>query len=118
MTANRFPLAAASGLLALIAASLYTQPGQASGAGSADAGRVIAENHCAGCHAISGTGPSPVAQAPLFRSISRAWPPDHLREAFAEGVMVGHGPVEMPTFEFEPDQIDDLVAYLDWLSER
>ena len=30
--------------------------------------------------------------------------------------MVGHGPVEMPAFEFEPHQIDDLVAYLNSLA--
>ena len=118
MTAIQISSATAAGFMALIAVGFFASTTQASGAGSADAGRSIAEKHCAGCHAISGTGPSPVGQAPLFRSISRAWPPDHLREAFAEGVMVGHGPVEMPTFEFDPDQIDDLVAYLDWLAER
>ena len=100
----------------LAASSVSISDGLASGAGSAKAGRALAERLCARCHAIEGTGTGPAAEAPAFTRIARKWPPEHLREAFAEGIMVGHGPVEMPTFELEPDAIDDLVAYLNSLS--
>ena len=32
-----------------------------------------------------------------------------LEEAFADGITTGHP--EMPRFQFEPDQIDDLIAF-------
>lgn len=95
---------------------MWAPTARASGTGSAEAGQQLAERLCARCHAIEGAGPSPAAEAPVFSRIARQWPPDHLREAFAEGIMVGHGPVEMPSFELEPELIDDLVAYLNKLA--
>lgn len=45
-----------------------------------------------------------------FRSPRR--PADPV-EAFAEGILVGHRPPEMPEFEFAPNEIDHLVAWLE-----
>jgi mono/diheme cytochrome c family protein len=101
----------------LVVSAVWASDSLASGAGSAIAGHALAERLCARCHAIEGAGPGPAAEAPAFTGIARQWPPEQLREAFAEGVMVGHGPVEMPTFELEPGAIDDLVAYLNSLSD-
>ena len=35
-----------------------------------------------------------------------------MAEALAEGIVTGHGPVNMPEFVLTPDQIDALLAYL------
>ena len=80
--------------------------------GSVDQGRQMAEQLCSRCHAIDGPGPSPVFQAPAFSTLHRKFRVDDLAEAFAEGIVTGHGPVRMPEFVFEPKQIDDLLAYL------
>ena len=113
---NRF-LAQAIACAAILASGfVWSSDTAASGVGSAEAGHALAEQYCARCHAIEGAGPGPAPEAPPFTRIARQWPPDHLREAFAEGIMVGHGPVEMPEFELEPDAIDDLVAYLNSLA--
>jgi len=81
--------------------------------GSVDRGRQMAERLCTRCHAIAGPGPSPVAQAPAFSTLHRKFRVDDLAEAFAEGIVTGHGPVRMPEFVFSPEEIDDLLAYLD-----
>lgn len=75
-----------------------------------EAGRNLAQTHCATCHAIGKRGQSPNPQAPRFATLGQRYPLDNLAEAFSEGVLVGHGP--MPEFSFEPDQIDGLIAYL------
>lgn len=87
-------------------------------AGDAAAGRVLAERNCQGCHSIGTTGPSPVAAAPPFRDLVKRWPAESLAEALAEGIQVSHqGKVQMPEFAFEPEQIDDLIAYLQTLEK-
>ena len=90
------------------------QPTHTAGdAGSAvAAGRAMAEANCARCHAVGADDDSPVADAPPFRTLSQKWPVEHLEEALAEGIVVGHETVEMPEFVFEPDQIGDFIAYL------
>ena len=72
-------------------------------------GQAIAETLCAGCHAIGLTGESQHAQAMPFREISWHYPIEALAEPFAEGIMVAHP--EMPQWQFEPQQIDALLAY-------
>src|SRR6185503_13054058 len=76
-------------------------------------GRAIAERNCATCHAVGRTGPSPYAAAPPFRTLHERYDVEALAEAFAEGIVVGHGGArQMPQFRLEPPQIDDLLAYL------
>ena len=59
---------------------------------------------------------TPVAEAPPFRDVVKQWPVEYLAEAFAEGISVQqHEVAQMPEFQFEVDQIDDLLAYLDSL---
>jgi mono/diheme cytochrome c family protein len=72
----------------------------------------IAKRLCSQCHAISGSGPSPVAAAPIFSTIGRRTEIVDLPEALAEGILTGHGPTEMPEFVLTPDEIDALLAYL------
>lgn len=84
--------------------------------GDAAAGRVIAERSCRSCHAIGPDDESTIPVAPPFREIVRRWPPENLAEALGEGIQVAHpGSVQMPEFELEPQEIDDLIAYLQTL---
>jgi cytochrome c len=85
-------------------------------AGSLESGRHIAELKCAGCHAIGTTGDSHNPAAPPFRTFSHHYPVTALEEAFAEGILVGHP--AMPEFSFTPEQIDDLLSYLESVQER
>lgn len=77
-------------------------------------GRAIAETKCARCHAIGAEGESPVALAPPFRVLPQRYPVDHLAEALAEGIVVGH-PM-MPEFTFDPPEIYALLTYIESLA--
>jgi mono/diheme cytochrome c family protein len=77
-------------------------------------GRAIAEGKCARCHAIGTTGESPMALAPPFRTLPERYPVEHLAEALAEGIVVGHP--AMPEFTFAPADIDALLTYLQGLA--
>lgn len=79
-------------------------------------GRRLAEIYCARCHAISADGESAHPMAPPFRTLSSQYPVGALEEAFAEGVLVGHP--DMPEFQLEPRQIDDLLSYIQSVQER
>lgn len=74
-------------------------------------GRAIAENICSACYSIETDGPSPHPDAIAFRDLSKQYPVESLAEPLGEGIMVGHP--DMPVFEFEPDHIDSLLAYLE-----
>ncbi|MBU1324666.1 MAG: cytochrome c [Alphaproteobacteria bacterium] len=82
-------------------------------AGSAARGAVIARARCGGCHATGPLDESPLRRAPPFRTLSDRYPPSALEEALAEGVMTAHP--AMPEFVFDPDEVRDLVAYLETL---
>lgn len=73
-------------------------------------GRAIAETLCASCHSIERIGFSPHPDAKPFRDFSENYPIRALAEAFAEGIMVGHP--DMPVFQFEPEDIEPLLAYI------
>ncbi len=78
-------------------------------------GQALAEQLCAGCHAVGAGGASPLVAAPPFRDLVRRWPLEELAEALAEGIAVGHEGREMPVFAFQPEEIDALLAYLEAL---
>ena len=85
--------------------------------GSLRSGADLAERYCAQCHAVA-SGPSPVADAPAFSGLARKWPIEYLAEALAEGIVTSHRQdVEMPEFVFSPEQIDDLLLYLESVQE-
>jgi mono/diheme cytochrome c family protein len=79
-------------------------------AAPAPAGRQLAEQKCAGCHAIGETDTSPNPRSPALRDLYRRYPLDGLRDAFANGLEVGHR--DMPHFILKPAEIDSLVDYL------
>ena len=78
-------------------------------------GQVVAEL-CSRCHATSVGQASPHDQAPSLRHISRNYPVERLAEALAEGMMVGHP--DMPVFEFDVAEIDQIIAYLNSIQDR
>jgi mono/diheme cytochrome c family protein len=46
-----------------------------------------------------------------MRTFRERWPVEHLAEALAEGIMVGHE--EMPEFRMTTSEIDAFLAYLE-----
>jgi mono/diheme cytochrome c family protein len=79
-------------------------------------GQALAATHCASCHAIGRVDASPAPEAPPFRTLSRNYRVSMLQEALAEGISVGHP--AMPEFQFAPDDVDALIAYLESVQER
>ena len=79
-------------------------------AANVDQGRRLARVHCARCHAIDKVSPSPLSLAPPFRTLHERYPVQTLQEALAEGIATGHP--TMPEFRFEPDKINDFLAFL------
>ena len=78
-------------------------------------GRIFAERTCSGCHSIERTGDSPHPDALPFRRLSEHYPVRDLEEAFGEGIFVGHP--DMPPFRFSPDEIDNLLDYLEAIQD-
>jgi mono/diheme cytochrome c family protein len=109
--------AASAAIGALAGVALLTAPiATAQKRTPVERGRAIAEAKCAGCHAVAGTGRSPRAEAPPLRELPTRYPVEHLAEAFAEGIVVGHP--DMPQFTFDPPDIDALLSYLQSLAPR
>jgi cytochrome c len=73
-------------------------------------GKTFAVTHCARCHSVDNVTRSPLKIAPPFRTLHLRYPVEDLAEALAEGIETGHP--NMPVFQLEPDQINDLLSYL------
>lgn len=107
-------------VLLLLLAVAHTPPAQAKEAGKNAAstpergnpqlGFNIAKEYCARCHAIDKVSPSPLAIAPPFRDLHLRYPVEELAESLGEGIRTGHP--TMPEFRFDPDQIENFIAYL------
>lgn len=103
---------------ASMAACTSTQPERAPASANAVPemrGRAFAERTCAGCHSIERAGDSPHPDALPFRRLSEHYPVRDLEEAFAEGIFVGHP--DMPPFQLAPEEIDDLLDYLEAIQD-
>jgi cytochrome c len=68
--------------------------------------------HCAPCHAIDKVGESPLAIAPAFRTLHLKYPVSDLQRPLAQGVHP-----EMPRFQLEAGQVEDIMAYLKTLEQ-
>ena len=100
-------------LLSLVAISACQQTPEAApemSRANVQMGEELAQRHCASCHAIGRQGESLHPEAPAFRDLARAYPPEALTESLAEGIMTGHP--DMPVFVFGETEADALVAYL------
>lgn len=73
-------------------------------------GEVLVTAHCANCHAIGRSGASLHPLAPPFRILFKRYPAESLVESLGEGLTSGHP--DMPTFEFSPNEVDAIMAYL------
>ena len=101
--AVRTVVALAVGLFLSVGPALALDP-------AAQRGFTFAQANCALCHAIGPLGESPLPLAPPFRTLHENYPVENLSEALAEGIVTGHP--NMPAFELDIAQIDDLIAYL------
>ena len=93
--------------LVLAAGSAFALPAKAT---NVEQGRRLARVYCTKCHAIDKVSPSPLKIAPPFRTLHERYPVETLQEALAEGIVTGHP--SMPEFRFDPDQINDFLAFL------
>lgn len=106
-------------LVALVLAGLQGASAMAGEPGSIARGRAFVKTHCSACHAVGHTGRSPYRPAPPLRTLNNKYDVEGLAEAFAEGIIVGHkGERQMPEFVLQPNEIDDLIAYLKSLKPR
>jgi len=97
-------------MLISLALTLVTLTPVAAASPQEQRGKTFALNNCARCHSIDKVSPSPLKIAPPFRTLHKRYPIETLGEALAEGIYTGHP--TMPAFQFDPDQIGDLLAYL------
>lgn len=79
-------------------------------------GKILAVTHCGKCHAIADEKESPLPAAPLFKTFNEKWPLNYLEEALAEGIVTGH--TDMPEFQFEPEELGQLLAYIETLKDK
>jgi mono/diheme cytochrome c family protein len=96
---------AVAALLLVLAAACTEQPDP-----QVPAGRALAEQRCATCHAVGATGASPRPNAPAMRDLRNRYPVDQLAESLAEGIVTGHP--DMPAFTFDRAEIEAFLAYL------
>lgn len=71
--------------------------------------------YCADCHAVGLTGDSMHPPAPKFRELYQRFDVTFLEEALVEG-LVAHP--DMPEFEFDADQANDIIQYLVFLQNQ
>lgn len=97
-------------VILVLAAMLVRFTDDALGADRIDRGRALLAEHCAGCHAMDRTGPSPLPAAPAFRTIGDRLDLDDLFERMRERLSSGHK--EMPTFRFDREDARAIRSYL------
>lgn len=73
-------------------------------------GEQIVREKCSRCHATGKADVSPDPKAPPFRNVGKTFPPEHLAEALAEGIVTGDN--NMPEFKFNPRDVDAIIDYL------
>jgi cytochrome c len=77
-------------------------------------GRDIAEAQCSRCHAVGTYGDSPNPAAPTFRTVLSRYRAEVLEQELREGIQVSH---PMPDFQFNPQGVHALIAYLRSIQE-
>jgi mono/diheme cytochrome c family protein len=71
--------------------------------------RILGE-HCARCHTLSPSGPSPLQAAPPLREVYDRFAPRDLRAMLLQGMVSRHR--EMPQVELTPEDADAVLAAL------
>jgi mono/diheme cytochrome c family protein len=77
---------------------------------AAQRGLTFVRVHCAQCHAIDRVSDSPLTIALPFRTLVQTLPIESLERRLGEGIVATHP--TMPQFRLEPDQLNDVMAYL------
>lgn len=108
-----------SGLILLIALAVSARAHDAEKAAAEarlERGLAIAAENCSACHAIGPDDESPtrVNENTAFRQLHERYPIAMLVEAAKTGLISGHD--EMPEFQFEPEDAEALLAYIDSLA--
>ncbi len=81
----------------------------------ARAGKALAGDLCAGCHAIDRTGNSLNPAALPFRSMLSRLSAAELQQKLPTGALMGHP--ELPTVRLSPQGAKELVAWLEAIRE-
>ena len=102
---QRWPIIALAAFLLASSPVLAQSP-------AAQRGLTFVRVHCAQCHAIDKVSDSPLTIAPPFRTLHLKFPIESLRR-LAEGIVADHP--TMPQFRLDPDQIADVMTYLQTL---
>lgn len=106
--------AAAAAVCLAGACTTQVAPGSPASLGDPVRGRAYAQSACASCHAIEPDDDwSPVLGARSFESIANT--PGMTARALNVWLHTSHD--EMPDLIIEPDQIDDLAAYMETLED-
>ena len=96
-------------LLAAMAAGPVA-PALAQQSPAAQRGLTFVRLHCAQCHSVDPVSDSPLKIALPFRTLIQQFPLETLRRRLAEGITATHP--TMPQFRLEPDQLNDVMEYL------
>jgi cytochrome c len=81
----------------------------AAGASSPEAGRLIAQRECGGCHAVGDTGEGLLDDAPRFTDLRKRIDRDALAILLIDRLLVGHP--RMPRLNLDPDETANLLTY-------
>lgn len=92
-----------------LALAILVTPAEAASPGE-QRGFIFAKTNCVRCYAIDLFNPSPLKIASPFRDLQHRYKIESRAEAFAEGIYTGHP--TMPAFQPDPDQINDLLAFM------
>lgn len=76
----------------------------------------FADTHCSECHAIGKLGISRNPEAPTFEAVVNT--PELTATTLTAWLRRSHNYPQIMSFEIEPDQIDDLAAYMMTLREH
>jgi mono/diheme cytochrome c family protein len=105
-------IAATPGLI-----SAYAQPGPSlDDSDYLKQGETLVTKNCGRCHGVGRADASKHPQAPLFRKLSKRYPIESLEEALGEGIISGHP--DMPEFQFDPEDVGAIIAYLKSIQEK
>lgn len=109
------------------AVAVYAQsPDRQSPRSRTPSGQRLAQRHCGGCHAVTGST-SPLADAPPFAKLFLRYRPGRLDAVLAEGMLAPRqrpeegspsGHPRMPMAQLDDDEVADLKAYLRSLDPR
>jgi cytochrome c len=90
--------------------ALIVQAATAQMAPAAQRGMIFVQVNCGKCHATDRLSESPLPIAPPLRDLSRRFPAERLSYGLVNAMQAGH--LNMPAFQLDPGQLDDVVAYL------